>query len=82
MVPECTKFDSRVRRLHDLAEQIRGVAEAMHDLECRRTMLLTAASYKRMTNQLEPLTRHLSRPEEFSPQLSPELEISTIAEPK
>jgi hypothetical protein len=54
----------------------------MHDLECRRTMLLTAASYKRMTNQLEPLTRHLSLPEEFSPQLSPELEISTIAEPK
>jgi hypothetical protein len=82
MVPECTKFDSRVRRLHDLAEQIRGVAEAMHDLECRRTMLLTAASYKRMANQLEPLTRHLSLPEEFSPQLSPELEISTIAEPK
>jgi len=81
MVPECTKFESRVRRLHDLAKQIRGVAEAMHDLECRRTMLLTAASYERMANQLESLTRHLSLPEEPSPRLSPESGPSTIAEP-
>ena len=81
MVPECTKFESRVRRLHDLAEQIRGVAEAMHDLEFRRTMLLTAASYERMANQLESLTRHLSLPEEPSPRLSPESGPSTIAEP-
>jgi hypothetical protein len=82
MAPEGTTFESRVRRLHHLAKQVRTVAEAMHDLEYRRTMLLTAASYERMANQLESLTRHLSLPEEPSPRLSPESETSTLAEPK
>jgi hypothetical protein len=52
MVPEGTKLESRVRRLHSLAEQVRAVAAAMQDLEYQRTMLLTAESYKRMAKQL------------------------------
>jgi hypothetical protein len=79
MVPEGTKLESRVRRLHDLAEQVRTVAAAMQDLEYQRTMLLTAESYKRMAHQL--LMRPLPLlPEESSPRLSPEAE--TIADPK
>jgi len=82
MITECTKLESRVRRLHDLAKQIRGVAGAMQDPGCRRTMLLTAASYERMANQLESITRHLSLPEEPSPGLSPESEMTAMTEPK
>jgi len=81
MVPEAN-FESRARRLYDRAERVRAVGEAMHDLKYRRTMFLTAESYQRMANQLESLSRHLSLPEEPSPQLSPESEASTTAEPK
>jgi hypothetical protein len=82
MVRECTNFESRVRRLHGLAEQVRAVAEAMRDLKYRQTMLLTAQSYERMANQLESQTRHLSLPEEPSPRLSPEPDTTAIVEPK
>jgi hypothetical protein len=82
MVPEGMNFESRVRRLHVMAEQVRAVAEAMQDLKYRRTMLLTAECYQRMANQLDSLTRYLSLPEEPSPRLSPESGTSTIAEPK
>jgi hypothetical protein len=81
MVVETAKRQDRIRRLHDLAEEVRTVAEAMHDLQYRRTMVLIAESYDHMANKLELLT-HLSLPEEPSPGLSPESETSTIAEPK
>jgi hypothetical protein len=82
MVPEGTNFEARVRQLHNLAEQVRTVAETMYDPKYRRTTLLTANSYERMANQLEFLTKHLSLPEEPSSLPSPESGTSTIAEPK
>ena len=82
IVTESTSLESRVQRLHDRAEQVRAVGEAMHDVKYRRTMLLTAESYQRMANQLESVSRHVSLPSEPSPQLSPESEIAMAAEPK
>jgi hypothetical protein len=82
MAAESTSLDTRVQRLHDRAEQVRAVAEAMHDLKYRQTMLLTAESYRHMASQLESVSRHVSLPDEPSPQLSPESENSMAAEPK
>jgi hypothetical protein len=82
MVAESTSLDTRVQRLHDRAEQVRAVGEAMQDVKYRRTMLLTAESYRRMANQLESVSRHVPVPDEPSPQLSPESETSMAAEPK
>ena len=81
MIVETAKRQDRIRRLHDLAEEVRTVAEAMHDHQYRRTMVLIAESYDHMANKLE-LLAHLLLPEEPSPGLSPESETSTIAEPK
>ena len=81
MVVETAKRQDRIRRLHDLAEEVRTVAEGMHDLRYKRTMVLIAESYDHLANKLELLT-HLSLPEVSSPELSPESKTSTIAEPK
>jgi transposase len=82
MVVETAKRQDRIRRLHDLAKEVRAVAEAMHDLRYKRSMVLIAESYDHMANKLEFLWQHLSLPEEPSPGLSPESETSTVAEPK
>jgi hypothetical protein len=82
MVVETAKRQDRVRRLHDLAEEVRTAAEGMHDLKYKRTMLLIAESYERMGNQLGYTAEHRSLPEEPSPGLSPDSETSTAAEPK
>jgi hypothetical protein len=66
-----TNFESRIRLLHDLAEKVRTLAEATHDINFRRTMYLTAASYERMAKQLDYRTGHGSLPEEPGPHLSP-----------
>jgi hypothetical protein len=58
MVVETAKRQDRIRRLHDLAEEVRTVAEAMHDLDYRRTMLLIADSYERMGKRLEHTAEH------------------------
>jgi len=50
---------------------VRTVAEAMHDLKSRRTMLLIAASYDRMAEHLENAGEHLSLPLKSSPRLCP-----------
>jgi hypothetical protein len=82
MVVATAKRQDRIQRLHDLAKEVRTVAEAMHDLQYKRTMVLIAESYDHMANKLEFLSQHLSLPEEPSPGLSPESETSTVAEPK
>jgi predicted HAD superfamily phosphohydrolase len=82
MVVETAKRQDRIRRLHDLAEEVRTAAEGMHDLQYKRTMVLIAESYDHMANRLEFLSQHLSLPEEPSPGLSPGSEAPTIAEPK
>jgi hypothetical protein len=71
MIVETAKRQDRIRRLHDLAEEVRTVAEAMHDLDYRRTMLLIADSYERMGKRLEHAAEHRSLPREPSPRLCP-----------
>jgi hypothetical protein len=71
MTLQRANFERRIGLLHDLAEKVRTVAEATHDLNFRQTMSLTAACYERMAKRLENSTGHLSLPEEPSPQLSP-----------
>ena len=61
----------RIRFLHGLAEEVRTVAKAMHDLRSRRTMLMMAAAYERMAEHLEQAPEHLSLPIKPSPRLSP-----------
>jgi hypothetical protein len=61
----------RIRLLHGLAEEVRVIAEAMHDLKSRRAMLFVAASYERMAKHLENAAEHLSLPITLSPRLSP-----------
>jgi hypothetical protein len=51
----------RIQRLHQLAEKVRTVAEGMHDLQYRRTMVLIAESYDQMAIKLAFLSQHLSR---------------------
>jgi hypothetical protein len=82
MVVATANFKGRIQRLHQLAEDVRTVAEGMHDLQYRRTMVLIAVSYECMANKLEFLTQHLSLPEEPSPGVSPESGTPTIAESK
>jgi hypothetical protein len=82
MVVETANRHDRIQRLHQLAEEVRTVAEGMHDLQYRRTMVLIAESYDHMANKLEFLSQHLSLPEEPSPGLSPETVTATVAEPK
>jgi hypothetical protein len=79
---EMANHQDRIHRLHQLAKEIRTVAEGMRDLQYRRTMVLTAESYDEMAVKLEFLSQHLSLPEEPSPGLSPESEMSKVAEPK
>jgi hypothetical protein len=76
MVPEGANLESRVRQLHELAEQVRIAAAAMYDPKYRLTTLLTAKAYERMANRLEFLTQHLSLSEEPSFRLS----LGSIAE--
>jgi hypothetical protein len=71
MVVETAKRRDRIRRLHDLAEEVRTVGEAMHDLDYRRTMLLMADSYERMGKRLEHTAEHRSLPQEPSQWLCP-----------
>jgi hypothetical protein len=71
MALEAADFERRTRYLHALAEEVRTIAEAMHNPEARRTMLLTALSYERMAKHLERASRHLSLPITRSPRLSP-----------
>ena len=71
MALEGANFARRIRILHGLAEEVRTIAEAMHDLKSRQTMLLIAASYQRMADQLENAAEHLSLPIIRSPRLSP-----------
>jgi hypothetical protein len=78
MVPEGANLESRVRQLHELAEQVRIAAAAMYDPKYRLTTLLTAKSYERMANRLDFLTQHLSLSEEPGSRISPE----SIAEEK
>jgi len=73
MVLATANRQDRIQRLHRLAEEVRAVAEGMHDLQYRRTMVLIAESYDHMANKLE-LLAHLLLPEEPSPGLSPESE--------
>jgi hypothetical protein len=54
----------------DLAEEVRTIAEAMHDPRARRTMFLTAVGCERMAKHLERAAQHLSRPITRSPRLS------------
>jgi len=75
-----TANKDRIQRLHQLADEVRTVAEGMHDLQYRRTMVLIAESYDHIANKLE--TQYLSLPEESSPGLTPESEGATITEPK
>jgi hypothetical protein len=79
---EMANHQDRIHRLHQLAEKVRTVAEGMHDLQYRRTMVLIAESYDQMAIKLAFLSQHLSLPEEPSPGLSPESETSKVAEPK
>jgi hypothetical protein len=74
MAVETAKRQDRIRRLHDLAEEVRTAAKAMHDLNYKRTMLLIADSYERMGKQLEHTPEHRSLPEEPSPRLSQDVD--------
>ena len=65
------RFERRIRFLHDLAEEVRTIAEAMGDAEARRGMFLTARAYERMAEHLEYAAEHLSLPITLSPRLSP-----------
>jgi hypothetical protein len=65
------EFERRIRMLHGLAEEVRVIAKAMHDLKSRRTMLLIAASYERMAEHLEKAAGQMSLPIMRSPRLSP-----------
>jgi hypothetical protein len=80
MVILTANLKGRIQRLHHRAEDVRTVAEGMHDPQYKRTMVLIAESYDQMANKLELLTRQW-RPEEHSHGLSPESD-TTIAEPK
>jgi hypothetical protein len=71
MALEAAHFERRIRFLHRLAEEVRVIAEAMHDPNSRRTMLLIAASYESMAEHLEQAAEHLSLPLKSSPRLSP-----------
>ena len=71
MALQTANFERRIRYLHGLAEEVRTIAEAMRDLNSRRTMLVIAASYERMAEHLEQAAEHLSLPLEPSPRLSP-----------
>jgi len=64
-------FERRIRLLHALAEEVRTIAEAMHDADARRTMFLTALAYERMAKHLERAGQHLGLPIMRSPRLSP-----------
>src|SRR5262245_54689319 len=66
MALEAAAFELRIRFLRDLAEEVRTIAEAMHDLSSRRTMLMIAASYLRMAEHLEGAAHHLSVPQQLS----------------
>ena len=80
MAREAAAFERRIRFLHGLAEEVRIVAEAMHDLKSRRTMLLIAASYDRMAEHLENAGEHLSLslPITSSPRLCPERRLYSL----
>jgi hypothetical protein len=71
MALEAANFERRIRFLHGLAEEVRIVADAMHDAEARRTMFLTSLAYERMAQHLEEAGEHLSLPIKPSPRLSP-----------
>jgi hypothetical protein len=71
MALEAADFERRIRCLHGLAEEVRTIADAMHDLKSRRSMLMIAASYERMAKHLEQAAEHLSLPMTRSPRLSP-----------
>jgi hypothetical protein len=71
MALEAANFGRRIRLLHGLAEEVRVLAEAMHDAEARRTMFLTALAYERLAKHLENAAEHLSLPITRSPRLSP-----------
>ena len=71
MALKAADFERRIRFLHHLAEEVRTVAEAMHDARARRTMFLTALGYERMAEHLERAAEHLSLPMTRSPRLSP-----------
>jgi len=64
-------FERRIGLLHGLAEEVRTIAEAMHDADARRTMLLTALAYDRMAEHLEQAAEHLYPPHTSSPPLCP-----------
>jgi hypothetical protein len=64
-------FERRVRLLHCLAEEVRTIAEAMHDADARRTMFLTALAYERMAEHLKKAAEHVSLPNTASPRLCP-----------
>jgi len=70
MALEVADFERRIRFLHGLAEEVRTIAEAMHDLDSRRTMRVIAASYERMAEHLEQAAEQLSLPVRPSPRLS------------
>jgi len=64
-------FERRIRFLHDLAEEVRTVADAMGDAEARRGMFLTAVAYERMAEHLKHAAEHQWLPIAASPRLSP-----------
>ena len=78
MAREAAAFERRIRFLHGLAEEVRAVAEAMHDLKSRRTMLLIAASYDRVAEHLENAGEPLSLPITSSPRLCPERRLYSL----
>jgi hypothetical protein len=71
MALEAAHFERRIRLLHDMAEEVRTMAEAMHDAGARRTMFLTALAYERMAKHLERASHQWSLPITRSPRLSP-----------
>jgi hypothetical protein len=71
MTLEAADFERRIQFLQALAEEVRTIAEAMHDAEARRRMFLTALAYERMAAHLEQAAEHLSLPRVASPWLSP-----------
>ena len=71
MALEAAEFERRIRFLQGLAEEVRPIADAMHDLKSRRSMLMIAASYERMAEHLEQAAEHLSLLLTRSPPVSP-----------
>jgi hypothetical protein len=49
-----------IRSLRYRADEVRTAAEAMHDPNSRRSVLLIAASYETMANRLETTAAHFS----------------------